>query len=40
MYVFPATHFKVHAANEPGGPCRGAKAFADVVFALGGVCFL
>jgi hypothetical protein len=29
----------VHAANEPG-LAREKKAFADAVFALGGVCFL
>jgi hypothetical protein len=39
MYVFPASQFKVHAANEPG-LAGEQKPFPISFFALGGVCFL
>jgi hypothetical protein len=44
MYVFPASHLKVHVAFEPAVP--GSKVFfpgffalGDIHFALGGVLF-
>jgi hypothetical protein len=44
MYVFPASHLKVHAAFEPGlaGEQRvlaGFFALGGIHFALGGVLF-
>jgi hypothetical protein len=45
MYVFPASHFEVHAAIEPGRAreqniCHVYFALGDAYFALGGVFFL
>jgi hypothetical protein len=44
MYVFPASHFKVHVAFEPGRAGEqsvfpGVFALGDIHFALGGVLF-
>jgi hypothetical protein len=37
MYVFPASHFKVHAAFEPGH--AGEQSVFPGFFALGGIHF-
>jgi hypothetical protein len=44
MYVFPASHFKVHVAIELGrageqSVCPGVFAMGNIHFALGGVLF-
>jgi hypothetical protein len=44
MYVFPASHLKVHAAFEPGlageqSVLAGFFALGGIHFALGGVLF-